>query len=117
MIRKKGNRPKKYKKAIKIKRPVVDMEKEIRDETDSGKYDKNIGNRCCLCGRFIGKSLKNYLERGNCCENCNAKCRTKYDKKEPTLEEELKDEMEKGCNGDCINCKNYNCLSNLNITK
>ena len=109
MTRKRGSRPRKYKKAIKIERPIIDMKKEIQKEVDSRKYDKNMKDKCCLCGRFIGKSLENYLERGNYCERCNYECYKDVKKKQ-------KKQIEK-CTGDCTSCRNYNCLSNLNIIK
>ncbi len=107
---------KKYKKRIKEVRIVGDANKEIKDELEAGDYNKNIKSNCSICGKFINNTLENYLERGNCCEQCSGSCLNKVKDKKLSLKEKLKEEQgiaRNKCDGDCINCDNIQCLSNF----
>ena len=118
---------KKYTRQIDFKRVVVDMNKEIKEETISGDYKKYIKDRCFICGCKIKNSLKNYLVRGNCCDHCSGECQETVKRNQSLAKEEglsyqerLEKENSKNsrtevCIGDCINCSNYDCASNLNI--
>ena len=108
----------KYKKNNKPKRVIVNMEKEIEEETGLGAYNKYVKNRCFICGKPIKDSLKNYLQRGHCSGDCQKSAKERNKKDSSLSYEEIvakeKANIEVGCNGDCGNCSNYDCTNNLN---
>ena len=94
----------------------IDSRKEIEEEFLLGEYEKNVKDKCGICRKTLVVSLERYMENGNFCDKCSAGC-TKSSRKKATkfTNKRFKNKVTVECTGDCINCKNIECLSNCNI--